>query len=198
VSVDGVASYARHRGVGHPPNALLVEAISALDRRGERALDVGAGTLTSSKHLLGLGYRVTAVDPDPYTADLASGLADSRLDMRQVRVQDVPIESGAFDVVVALHVLHLLSDTDLEPVVHRLIDGLAPGGVLCATFLGPRDSWARTRWRATATSRERVAELTSDLDVVRLDELCYPGRNVLGEPKYWHVLRCVARRTPAG
>jgi hypothetical protein len=144
---------------------------------------------------LSTGFTVQAVDPDPHAAELAAELDDPRLTMHSTDIQDIPIRDRGFDVIVAIHVLHLLSRSDLESVVHELIGGLAEGGMLCATFVGVHDTWATTPWRATALRSDEMLGLMSDLAIIRYDELEYDGVNVLGQHKHWHTLRCLARRT---
>ena len=187
-------SYARHSR-HRAPNDLLVEAVSQSDRLGGAALDVGAGSLNSTRYLLARGFTVQAVDPDPYTAERAAGLDDPRLTVHSADIQDVPIQQQGFDLIVAIHVLHLLSKTDLDTVVHKLISGLAVGGTLCATFVGVGDTWASMPWRATSLRDHEMLALMADLSIIRYDELEYDRVNVLGQPKHWHTLRCLARRT---
>jgi SAM-dependent methyltransferase len=186
-------SYAWHRR-DHTPNALIVDAVSVLGRSSGAALDIGAGTLSSSRHLLSAGFIVDAVDPDPYTLELAKALDDVRLSVQCADIRHVPIEARRFDLIVAIHVLHLLPRRDLETLVPALVRGLTDGGVICATFVGVRDTWARTPWRATALGRNDVVDLASELEVVRLDELEYDGANVLGQPKHWHTVRGLFRK----
>jgi trans-aconitate methyltransferase len=191
VSVErSYARYARTR----TPNALLIEALSNLDCTDGTALDIGAGSLTSSRHLLSAGFTVHAVDTDPYTTELAAELDDPQLTIHCVDIRDFPIPERQFDLIAAIHVLHLLPHRDLETVMPRLVHGLADGGLLCATFVGVRDTWAATPWRATALRRDELGELISDLGVIRLDEREYDGVNVLGQRKHWHTLRCLLRK----
>jgi hypothetical protein len=164
-------SYARHSR-SRPPNDPLVEAVSRSGRPGGTALDVGAGSLNSTRYLLSTGFTVQAVDPDPHTAELAAELDDTRLTMHGADIQR----------------------SDLESVVHELIGGLVDGGMLCATFVGVHDTWARTPWRATTLRAEEMLDVMSDLAIVRYDELEYDGVNVIGQHKHWHTLRCLAQR----
>ena len=184
------ARHCRHRAA----NALVVEAVSALDRPDGTAIDIGAGSLNSTRYLLSAGFTVHAIDTDPYTAELAAQLDDPRLTMHSADVLDVPIAERRFDLIVAIHVLHLLQRSDIDTVVPRLIGGLTDGGLLCATFVGVRDTWAATPWRATALRRDEMVDLLSDLSVIRLDELEYDGLNVLDQRKHWHTLRCLLRK----
>jgi trans-aconitate methyltransferase len=171
-----------------------VEAVSSLDRSDGTALDIGAGSLNSTRYLLSAGFTVHAVDADPYTAELAAQLDNRRLAMHCADVLDVPVPHRTFDLIVAIHILHLLPRRDLDTIVPRLVSGLADGGVLCATFVGIRDTWAATPWRATALRRDEIVDLISDLSVIRLDELEYDGVNVLGQRKHWHTQRCLLRK----
>jgi 2-polyprenyl-3-methyl-5-hydroxy-6-metoxy-1,4-benzoquinol methylase len=177
------------------PNDLVIEAASMFGRSaGGRALDIGAGSLSSSRHLLSSGFVVDAVDPDPHVAELAAALGDSRLQMHWTDIRDVELAEGRYDLIVAMHVLHLIPRADLHALMPRITNWLADGGVFCATFLGIRDSWAPTPWRATVVQSDEVLELTSRLELIRFDELEYDGTNVLGEPKHWHTLRCLFRK----
>ena len=171
-----------------------MEAVSTLDRSDGTAIDIGAGSLNSTRYLLSAGFTVHAIDTDPYTAELAAELDDARLTMHCADVLDVPVPERRFDLIVAIHVLHLLSRCDIYTIVPRLVGGLADGGVLCATFVGVRDTWAATPWRATALHRDEMIDLISDLNMIRLDELEYDGTNVLGQHKHWHILRCLAQK----
>jgi len=161
---------------------------------GGRALDIGAGSLSSSRHLLSSGFVVDAVDPDPHVAELAAALGNSRLRMHWADIRDVELAERSYDLIAAMHVLHLIPRADLLALMPRITNWLTDGGVFCATFLGIRDSWAPTPWRATVVQPDEVLELTPRLELIRFDEHEYDGANVLGEPKHWHTLRCLFRK----
>jgi SAM-dependent methyltransferase len=189
------ASFAGHCR-DHPPHALVVEAVSLLGRPTGTALDIGAGTLSSTRHLLSAGFAVDAVDPDPYTLVLAAELNHPRLDIRRADIQDIPIAEGRFDIIAATRVLHLIPRRDVDTLLPKLARALANGGILCATFLGVRDSWARTPWRATILQWDEVFKLTSELEVIRHEERDYDGHTAFGEYKHWHTLQCLLRKLP--
>jgi 2-polyprenyl-3-methyl-5-hydroxy-6-metoxy-1,4-benzoquinol methylase len=188
-------SYALHCR-DHTPNALVVEAVSLLGGfAGGRALDIGAGSLSSSRHLLSAGFIVDAVDPDPHAAELAAALGNPRLLLQCADIRDVELAERSYNIIVAMHVLHLIPRADLHKLMPKIANWLIYGAIFCATFLGTRDSWAPTPWRATVLRPDEVLELASGLEVIRLDELEYDGTNVLGEPKHWHTLRCLFRNS---
>jgi 2-polyprenyl-3-methyl-5-hydroxy-6-metoxy-1,4-benzoquinol methylase len=162
---------------------------------GGRALDIGAGSLSSSRHLLSAGFTVDVVDPDPHVVELAGALGNSRLLMRWADIRDVDLAEHSYDLIVAMYVLHLIPRTDLYTLMPKIAGWLSDGALFCATFLGPRDSWAPTPWRATVLRPDEVLGLTSGLEAIHLDELEYDGTNVLGQPKHWHTLRCLFRKS---
>jgi SAM-dependent methyltransferase len=142
-------SYALHCR-DHTPNALVVEAVSLLGGfAGGRALDIGAGSLSSSRHLLSAGFIVDAVDPDPHAAELAAALGNPRLLLQCADIRDVELAERSYNIIVATHVLHLIPRADLHRLMAKIAGWLIDGAIFCATFLGTRDSWAPTPWRAT-------------------------------------------------
>ena len=187
-------SYAEH-GRERDPSGIVVEAVSHLGACNGRALDIGAGSLSSSRYLLAAGFDVDAVDPDPYTGERAAQLDDARLHVYRTDIRDMHIAPNNYSLAVAVHILHLLRRGDLDPVVRAVVDGLTERGILCVTFLGPRDAWAPTPWRATVLSRDELNALIAGLDVIRLEELEYDGTDVLGRPKRWHTYRCILRKS---
>jgi 2-polyprenyl-3-methyl-5-hydroxy-6-metoxy-1,4-benzoquinol methylase len=187
-------SFARHCR-DSTPNSLVVEAVSKFVQGvGGRALDIGAGSLSSSRHLLSAGYLVDAVDPDPYVTELAAAMDNTRLTLQCKDIRDVEFTERSYSIVVALHVMHLIPRCDLQTLMPKIAGWLDEGGIFCATFVGTRDSWAPTPWRATVLRLDEVVELTSGLEAIRLDELEYDGANVLGQRKHWHTLRCLFRK----
>jgi len=176
------------------PNWLLVQALDLLEARNGHALDVGAGPLNDTRCLLRAGLSVDAVDTDAHTVSLAARVGDPRLRVHHADIRDYPIASDAYSLVVAIHVLPFLPRADLDEVLSSIIGGLSDGGILCCTFLGTDDSWAGRRPRMTFLSRRQLDTLLSGLDRIVFSEHRYDGRNAKGEPKRWHVHRCICRK----
>ena len=145
--------------------------------------------------MLSAGFIVDAIDPDPHAAELAAALGNPRLLLQCADIRDVELAERSYNIIVAMHVLHLIPRADLHRLMAKIAGWLIDGAIFCATFLGTRDSWAPTPWRATVLRPDEVLELASGLEVIRLDELEYEGTNVLGEPKHWHTLRCLLRNS---
>jgi SAM-dependent methyltransferase len=190
-------SFARHCA-DQSAHGLVVQAVSRLGRSTGTAFDIGAGSLNNTRYLLSAGFAVDAVDPDPHTLALAAELHDPRLHIRCADVRDIPIAEGRFHIIVATRILHLLPRNDVNTLLRKLVRGLGDGGILCATFLGVRDSWAWTPWRATILQWDEVFALTSGLELIRHEERETDGLTVFGEYKHWHMLQCLLRKPPHG
>ena len=186
-------SYASLRA-GRGPNALLAQAVDLLDGRRGRALDVGAGPLNDAVHLLRSGFAVDAIDTDPHTVELAATLDEPGLRVARADVRTYAVAPEAYALVVAIHVFPFLSRADLRRAVPALAGGLAPGGLLCCTFLGEEDAWAGRRPRMSFLARAEVEALLAPLQEVVFSEQRYGGVDARDEPKRWHVHRCIFRR----
>jgi SAM-dependent methyltransferase len=138
---DAVRS--RHLAISRP--SPWVERFAPLIPAGGRVLDVAAGNGRHARHLLGLGYRVTAVDRD------VAALADFA-GRPNVEVIEADLETGgpvfgaggvlsgrAFAGIVVVNYLY-------RPLLAPLIQALEPRGVLIyETFARGNERFTRPR-----------------------------------------------------
>ena len=92
---------------------------------GGRYLDVGCGSGAGLAVARALGWRVSGIEVDEAAAQKARRFTD------ELYVGDVlraPFAAASFDVVTAFHVLEHVVDP--VSVVRRMLDWLAPGGLL--------------------------------------------------------------------
>jgi SAM-dependent methyltransferase len=105
-----------------------VEKASMTVRSGGRqALDFGAGTGNVSRHMIGLGYDVTAADVSPAFLRLLQ----ERLNARTIELTDGSpncIPDNAFDLIGVYSVMHHIPD--YLGAATALVKKLKPGGVL--------------------------------------------------------------------
>lgn len=180
---------------GQPPWPELVRAAALFERPGD-ALDVGAGAGRDTIHLLSHGWRVTAVDSSPSALDALRRIPSNRLTVVASTAQDfVP---PAYDLVNAQFSLPFIGRSDFDAAVARLRDAVRPGGVMCATFFGPRDEWNKPETELTFSSRADVERLFAGWHVIELDEAEEDGKTADGSPKHWHVFHVTARRPADG
>lgn len=76
---------------------------------GKRVIDIGCAEGAAALSAERMGARVTAIEPWGRRFDQACAIAralDSSIDLRKVALEGVPESSDAFDVVLALNVIH--------------------------------------------------------------------------------------------
>ncbi|RZL77132.1 MAG: class I SAM-dependent methyltransferase [Rhodococcus sp. (in: high G+C Gram-positive bacteria)] len=117
---------------GAPPNAVVVEQVTALPRG--RALDLACGEGRNALWLATRGWEVTGLDYSAVAVDKARRVAADaprsvreRLDYRVADVTDSDL-GGEYDLVLVIY-LHLAPAERLR-VVNRAISALKPDGIL--------------------------------------------------------------------
>ena len=117
-----------------------------------RVVDLGAGTGILTRGLIGAGYTVTAVEPDPeMRAQLAAATPERTASAGSA--EDIPLPDGTVDAVVAGQAYHWFDPEVAHAEAARV---LRPGGYFAAIW-NLRDS--RERWVAAL---DRIARSAGD------------------------------------
>lgn len=190
---EGWYKYAE-RAAGRPPRPLLVEATQLATGR-DAALDIGAGALSDSIHLLDLGFRhVTALDGEPIAQEIADSLPADRFDYVISSFEDFAFPRTAFDLLNAQYALPFIRPDQFDRVFAAILVALRPGAILTGQLFGDRDDWVGTP-NMTFHTRSEAEALLAPLTVLSFREEDDPNSQTLnGTPKHWHLYHFIARK----
>jgi SAM-dependent methyltransferase len=180
-----VRSYARWRAsplaeiVDRVEMAVVFDLAGRLE--GRRVHEVGTGDGTYAIEAARRGAVVTALDPNPKMLSAARARATSsgiRVAFREGRVEQLPFEDGAFQLVLAVTALCFVARPDAA--LREMARVLTPGGRLVLGELGRFSTWAAGRrvrgclgsslWRlARFWSRRELAALAARAGLRVLD-----------------------------
>lgn len=157
---------------------------------GAHILDLGVGTGRFAVPLLERGLRVTGVDiAESMMARLRARVGETdRLELVQADITHLPFPSASFDVVLTVHVFHLIDDWECALDEARRV--LKPGGWLVAgsdqSVAGGPARDIRDRWRALVAERGvALRPQYGRFDAV-LDQITRQGgRSAVYTPAYW-------------
>jgi SAM-dependent methyltransferase len=170
----------------------LVRAAAMFAEPGE-ALDIGAGAGRDTAHLLRTGWRVTAVDSSPAATVLLRRLAAAER-LRVVRSTAQDFEPASYDLVNAQFSLPFVPPPRFEATVRRLQASVKRGGVMAATFFGPRDEWNVAGSDLTFTTEDDVRRRFAEWEMVELTEIDEDGTTATGGSKHWDVIHVIAQK----
>ncbi len=135
---DSASELPRHLRMTEP--SAWVTRFAPLAPEGGTVLDLACGGGRHTRYFLGLGFKVTAVDRDIHAvADLGS---DPNARLIEADLEDGspwPLAGHTFGAVVVTNYL-------FRPLFGRLLDSLAPGGVLIyETFARGNEAYSKPR-----------------------------------------------------
>lgn len=177
------------------PHRSLVRALEFVSKK-SFALDVGAGGLRDSKHLLKEGFkRVWALDSAGYLEKMVKSVNDSRLKAVKVDFQKYEFPENKFDLVNAQFCLPFIESKErLKIVIDKLKKSLVKGGVIVITLFGSNDEWNKSGSEMTFATEEEARGFFDDLEILDLKEIEKDQKKSGGKMKHWHILEVVARK----
>ncbi|MFF8103353.1 class I SAM-dependent methyltransferase [Streptomyces sp. NPDC016640] len=126
-------------------------------------LDVGAGDGTTTRHLAPLFQRTVCIEPSaPMRRALARACPRARVVASPIL--EAPVEAQA-DLALLSHVLYYVPRTQWATTVARIMDWVAPGGVLLVLLQDPDNPCMRMVRHFTGL-RFDLRELADELDAL--------------------------------
>jgi SAM-dependent methyltransferase len=107
---------------------------------GKQVLDVGAGYGTMSRRLMDAGFKVTAIEPNPHTREIAKKWHG--VDELPYGIYETPFENGTFDTVILRECVEHLDIPVAMREIHRICNRRV---LVFQTNLNPLITLARKR-----------------------------------------------------
>lgn len=178
------------------PRELYLEAIGYLiDKTHVNALDIAAGGLNETKHMLKEGFDVVAFDASPLVLELESQINNPHLNVSVDTMQQYDYGKEQFDLIIAMFALPFISPDKFEDTFQNIASSLRTGGIFAFHLFGPNDEWcSRTDVACHTQQQARQLVKCNNLDLVKLEEHQGRGRVAVGGTKHWHTLQIITRK----
>jgi len=162
---------------------------------GGRSADLGCGVGHAVLFLARKGFAVDAYDGHVQALEtlrrrLEPGM---KVTTHHALLQEIALEPGAYDVVVAAYSLFFLPPADFTKTWNGIVAALKPGGLFVGEFLGPNDDWAA---QYTTHNAAEVDALLAPFETLHREEVDKDGFVSMGSPKHWHVFHVIGRKRP--
>lgn len=181
---------------GRPAVPIVLRAIKLVRKSSGRALDLGAGAGSDAVALAKAGFRVEAVDIASESLKRLKKLS-RKFEIKAFKkdIYKFEIVPKSYDIIVAWNSLPFLPRRKAKEVLERIQRGLRPSGIAVISIFGPKDSWSGNRRMSFFTLQE-LRKTWLDMTFIKMIEEKKFGVTAVGEKKFWHVIRCIARRKP--
>mgnify|MGYP002623849151 CR=1 FL=1 len=170
------------------PSKLLEKAL--LYTKVGHALDLGAGTLSESKFLLGKGFTVTAVDANETVKEYLDG---APIELVISTFDDYQFPKNKFSLINARYALPFSSPESFSVMFSRLKESLTSEGVFVGQFFGVNDDWNVEGSNKSFHTKEQIIELLRGFKIIDLIEEEKDGPLAIGGSKHWHVFNVIAK-----
>lgn len=197
--------------LGLSPRPALIEAAARFDNHGSRvALDIGCGPGREVVALLGLGFRVVALDPYAEMIELTKNAVRSecphpnpKLELHLTTLERFApcLPNAMFDLVHAGFVFPFIAGRDFPEAFGHTVRSMREGALLVAQFFGADDQFIREARAGEMTSHDRasLSTLLDGFEILRYEEVNRAGNVGRGVAKWWHVHHVTAmKRTGKG
>ncbi len=189
--MDNFKEYIK-RTRGKELRKLFLKAICYLEEK-ERALDLGAGALNESEHLLNIGFKkVVAVDRTE-DLEIINSINNNNLIFEKKDIVDYNFVDNSFDFVNAQFVLFFVEKDKIKKLIEDIKKSLKKGGIFAGQFLGPKDSWAK-RSDIFLYQEKEVRDFFSDLEIIYFEEEKKDKKVCVGDEKHWHIFHFIVKK----
>ncbi len=177
-----------------PPRALLVEAVTYAEGKG-KALDIGAGSMMSSKFLLENGFEyVIAIDSDTDAPRFAKKIKSEKFHFVHGSISNFTLKPSTYDFINAEFSLPFLSQDEFENLFPVILNSLTVGGIFTGQLFGDRDAWNKKSKDRIFHSKNKIEKLFANVKIHKLWEEEADKKTALGTMKHWHTFHFIVEK----
>lgn len=184
-----------HRNASQPASERLVELLNMFEASNikiKKAIDLGAGSGRDTLELLKIGAEVQSVDINHVAINYLNAIkADysSRLKVFESSIERAPLIKS--DLINAQNIFAFLTPEQFQQAWTHINNSLLIGGWFVGTFFDK--TWSTSKTNATFT-KEQVANLFINFDIISIKKEEMQGVSHSGEPIFWQVYFVTARK----
>ncbi|HNW96390.1 MAG TPA: class I SAM-dependent methyltransferase [Candidatus Paceibacterota bacterium] len=189
---DAWQNYFKHTK-NKPPRQLLVKALSFVKKR-DNTLDLGAGALNDSTHLLMEGFKhIVALDKESVALEIAKNLPLDKFEYVIKNFETFVFPKETFDLINAQYALPFISPDKFNEIFQKITLSLKSGGIFTGQLFGDRDGWRQNN-KMNFHTKEDAEKILSSLEIIEFSEEEQDKPTAAGEMKHWHVFHFIAKK----
>lgn len=180
----------------NPPRELLIRALPYVLKK-ENALDLGAGALNETRHLLSIGFEhVTAIDKLPIAEETAQTLPKEHFSYVISKAEAYAFPLEKFDLVNAQYSLPFISPAYFSPVMQKIKKTLRPSGVFTGQLYGNRDEWNTPGVMSGMIfhTKEEAKNILGSFETLLFEEEDINRPTADGIMKHWHTFNFIVKK----
>lgn len=152
---------------GQKPDRKLNELLRLFEKPG-RAFVPAAGRGSTAKALLDTGWKVLAIDNDPYAikemGNFRKKKKDSHFTLKEVDVRNYEIDKNEFDLVIASNFFHFFKTEVALELIQKITTSLKKDGVLFVRLFTNEDFMFEQKPENFYPNRNEINDIFSGLE----------------------------------
>ena len=175
---------------GVPPRPLLIEGLKFISDK-KVALDLGAGVLNDSEHLIKEGFnKVIAVDIEP---SVANRKHSENIEIIISPFEEFIFRANTFDLITSQWSLPFIHPNSFQDVMKKIHTALKKGGIFTGNLFGDKDGWSNNK-KMTFQNKIQAKEIFNDYEIIKFGEEKVDGKISDGSPKHWHKFNFIVKK----
>lgn len=177
------------------PRKNIKYCIECIKLKPTNAIDLGCGQGNDTWYLIKNGWNVVGIDREDVEERIRNRLSKKEQLLFHFSLQEFEnLKLSKTNLVIANFSLSFCNHKKWKDTWKTIEEAIVKEGYFVGTFLGDRDSWARTRTEMTFFSKEEAEALFQNFKIIVFDEMETDKPTALGREKHWHFFSIIAQK----